>query len=114
MSKIRASNALRDKAERAAKDIVALLDQAKTMALKVDLVGATEAIRHARQDAVKLCLQYEAKILELEASLARSQSSASLANRQLQSMSYFTKKAGETETAAPAPVGAADAQHPHP
>lgn len=101
MPKVRTSNALRDKAEQASYSIVSLLDQAKTKALRVDLVGATESLRKARQEIVQTCLQYEYKILELEASLARSKASASLAERQLQSMSYFVKKTGEPAAGAP-------------
>ena len=84
-------NALRDKAERESEKIVSLLDQAKTMALRVDLVGATEALRQARQGMVQTCMRYESKIGELEAALSRAQSAAVLAERQLQSMRHFSK-----------------------
>ena len=108
--KVRTSNVLRDRAEQASCDIVSLLDQAKTKALRVDLVGATEDLRKARQKIVQTCLQYESKMLEMEESLTRSRASASLAERQLQSMSYFIKKNGEPAAAAPiVPVESASA-----
>ena len=94
MGKI-SKNALRDKAERESQKLVSLLDQAKTMALRVDLVGATEALRQARQGIVQTCLQYESKLWELEAALNRAQASATLAERQLQSMRHFSKTSGE-------------------
>jgi hypothetical protein len=98
-------NALRDRAEREAHKIVSLLDQAKTMALRVDLVGATDALRQARQGIVQTCLQYESKLWELEAALSRAKASATLAERQLQSMQHFSKTSG----AEAAPGAAADA-----
>lgn len=88
--KARKRNELRDNAERESRGVVDAIDQAKSMALRVDLVGATEALRQARQGVVQTCLRYELKISNLESLVDRLQASNRLVERQLKNMNKFS------------------------
>jgi hypothetical protein len=100
MNKIRKTNKLRDAAELASAPACELMREARTLAMQIDLQGASDALRQAQNVVIQVCLDYERRLDRASSALLRTQEALALSNRQILDMQSFMDSAAQPDPAA--------------